>query len=83
MFYPADWSPVCGDQMTVYNEISPEWRLVSARLCQSTAPAFPLLADFEPNAAVAETYGAYRECVCERTVFVIDQNGTIVWSYLS
>ena len=24
-FYPADWSPVCGDQMALYNEVQPEF----------------------------------------------------------
>ena len=31
-FYPADWSPVCGDQMTLYNEILPEFRKFGAEL---------------------------------------------------
>ena len=31
-FYPADWSPVCGDQMALYNEILPEFRRFNAEL---------------------------------------------------
>ena len=31
-FYPADWSPVCGDQMALYNEILPEFRRFHAEL---------------------------------------------------
>jgi len=43
------------------------------------------LADFEPKGAVAKTYGAYREKegVCERALFVIDEEGVIFWSYCS
>jgi len=98
-FYPADWSPVCGDQMALYNEILPEFRRFNANLlgisvdgawCHSAFAKdrklhFPLLADFEPKGAVAHTYGAYRpqDGVCERALFVIDSGGTIRWSYLS
>jgi len=98
-FYPADWSPVCGDQVTLYNEILPQFRQHNAALigisvdgasCHKEFAAarrlhFPLLADFEPKGAVAKNYGAYRpkEGVCERALFVIDNQGTIHWSYLS
>ena len=98
-FYPADWSPVCGDQMALYNEILPQFEKFGAQLLgisvdgvwchQAFAEArhlhFPLLADFEPKGAVAREYGAYRsaEGVCERALFVIDKNGMIAWSYRS
>jgi len=98
-FYPADWSPVCGDQMTLYNEVLPEFRKHHAALCGISVDGvwchgafaanrrlhFPLLADFEPKGAVAKTYGAYRakEGVAERALFVIDGDGIIRWSYLS
>ena len=98
-FYPADWSPVCGDQMTLYNEILPEFQKYKAEVlgisvdgawCHAAfAKAqhlhFPLLADFEPKGAVAKTYGAYRDKdgFCERALFVIDENGVIFWSYCS
>jgi peroxiredoxin len=98
-FYPADWSPVCGDQMTLYNEILPEFRKHGAELlgisvdgvwchgafAQSRHLRFPLLADFEPKGAVAKKYGAYRdsEGVAERALFVIDKRGSIFWSFCS
>jgi peroxiredoxin len=98
-FYPADWSPVCGDQMSLYNEVLPEFRRFNAELmgisvdgawCHTAFAKdrklrFPLLADFEPKGAVARTYGAYRQQdgVCERALFVIDPEGTISWSYVS
>lgn len=98
-FYPADWSPVCGDQMTLYNEILPEFRKHGAELlgisvdgvwCHAAFARarnlhFSLLADFEPKGAVAKLYQAYRngEGVTERALFVIDPGGTISWSYCS
>ncbi len=98
-FYPADWSPVCGDQMALYNEILPEFAKHQAELmgisvdgvwCHSAFAKdrrlhFPLLADFEPKGRVARKYGAYRadDGVCERALFVIDKKGTIAWSYCS
>lgn len=98
-FYPADWSPVCGDQMTLYNQVLPEIRKFDAGLLgisvdgvwchQAFAQArnlhFPLLADFHPKAEVARLYGAYREQdgVCERALFVVDAQGQIAWSYRS
>ena len=98
-FYPADWSPVCGDQMALYNEVLPEFRKLRAMLlglsvdgvwCHGAFAAarklhFPLLADFEPKGAVAKEYGAYRsqDGVSERALFVIDGEGVIYWSYLS
>jgi peroxiredoxin len=98
-FYPADWSPVCGDQMALYNEILPEFQNFGAELigisvdgawCHAAYAKdhhlhFPLAADFEPKGAVARAYGAYREKerFCERALFVIDKDGVITWSYCS
>jgi peroxiredoxin len=98
-FYPADWSPVCGDQMALYNEILPEFHKFGAELIGISVDGawcheafakdrrlhFPLAADFEPKGAVAKSYGAYRAAdgVSERALFVIDRNGVIAWSYCS
>jgi peroxiredoxin len=98
-FYPADFSPACGDQMSLYNEIFPEFKKYRAELlgisvdgdwCHAAFAKdrhlhFPLLSDFEPKGAVARKYGAYREGegTCERALFVIDKNGMIFWSYRS
>ena len=99
VFYPADWSPVCGDQLALYNQVLPEFHKRDAELLaisvdgvwchQAYAQArnlhFPLLSDFEPKGAVARTYGAYREPegVADRALFVIDQQGKVFWSYRS
>jgi peroxiredoxin len=98
-FYPADWSPVCGDQMALYNEILSEFRQFNAELigisvdgiwchlafAESRKLHFPLLADFEPKGGVARQFGVYREHegTSERALFVIDAQGIIRWSYVS
>jgi peroxiredoxin len=98
-FYPADWSPVCGDQLVLYNEVLDEFHRHKAALLGISVDGiwchlafakdrklhFPLLSDFEPKGAVARSYGAYRQQdgVCERALFVIDGNGRIHWSYVS
>jgi peroxiredoxin len=98
-FYPADWSPVCGDQMALYNQLLPEFHKLGAELIGISVDGawchgafsdarklhFPLLADFEPKGAVARAYGAYRdgEGTTERALFVIDGDGVIRWSYCS
>jgi peroxiredoxin len=98
-FYPADWSPVCGDEMALLNEVLPEFRRLDASLlgisvdgawCHTAFAEhnklhFPLLADFEPKGAVARAYGVYRQPdgTSERALFVLDAEGIIRWSYVS
>lgn len=98
-FYPADWSPVCGDQMALYSEMIEEFQRLRAQLvgisvdgvwCHMAFAAarklkFPLLADFEPKGSVSKQYGAYseQEGVSERALFVLDAQGLVSWSYLS
>jgi peroxiredoxin len=98
-FYPADWSPVCGDEMALFNAVLPDIQELGATMlgisvdgvwCHAAFARarnlhFPLLADFEPKGAVSRLYGAYRakEGTSERALFVVDAKGTIAWSYLS
>ena len=98
-FYPADWSPVCGDQMALYNEMRGEFARHRAQLlgisvdgvwCHAAFARdrklhFPLLADFEPKGEVARRYGVYRaqDGCSERALFVIDADGRVAWSYVS
>ena len=98
-FYPADWSPVCGDQMALYQAVLPEFKRFGAELLGISVDGiwchlafardrklrFPLLSDFEPKGAVARRYGVYRQLDGEagRALFVIDGGGVIRWSYLS
>jgi len=99
VFYPADWSPVCGDQVALYNEMLSEFQELGAEIigisvdgtwCHAAFSRdrklhFPLLADFEPKGGVARLYGVYRESdgTCERALFVINAEGMIHWSYVS
>ena len=98
-FYPADWSPVCGDQMTLYNHILSEFRKKHADLVGISVDGawchqafarernlhFPLLSDSHPKGEVSRAYGAYRDDVGERAraLFIIDDHGTVAWSHLS
>src|ERR1700677_4250814 len=91
VFYPADWSPVCGDQLALYNELMPEFSEYEAQIIGLSVDGIwchlafskdrklhmPLLSDFEPKGAVARLYGVYNEKAgeCERALFVIDAAG--------
>ena len=99
VFYPADWSPVCGDQLALYTELQGEFARLGATLvgisvdgqwCHAAFAAarnysMPLLADFEPKGAVSRSYGVYADAggTSERALFVIDAAGVIRWSYVS
>lgn len=99
VFYPADWSAVCGDQLSLYNELLPTFDKENAVLFgisvdgQFCHGAFrdargykmTLLSDFEPKGEVAKKYGVYRDGdgFTERALFVIDKGGVIRWSYVS
>ena len=98
-FYPADWSPVCGDQMALYNEMLKYFKKHNAELVgisvdskwchtafeQDRKLHFPLLADFEPKGEVSKLYDVYNEAEghSKRALFVIDEHGIIQWSHLS
>jgi len=98
-FYPEDWSPVCSDQMALYQELLPEFRKFNAELLGISVDGvwshlafakdrnlhFPLLADFEPKGEVARAYQVYRgkEGTSERALYVIDADGIVSWSYVS
>jgi peroxiredoxin len=99
VFYPADWSPVCGDQLTLYNEVlslfeehnaqvlavSVDGKWCHRAFAENRNLRFPLLSDFEPKGAVARTYGVYdAECgVAQRALFVLDVEGIIRWNHIS
>ena len=99
VFYPADWSPVCGDQLALYNEmqqifdsyntqllaISVDGRWCHASYSEARNIEFPLLADFEPKGAVSTLYEVYdkQEGTAKRGLYLIDEKGTIKWNYLS
>ena len=98
-FYPEDWSPVCSDQLALYQELLPEFQRFDAELLGISVDGiwshlafardrnlhFPLLSDFEPKGEVARTYGVYRDGAgtSERALYVIDGDGVVRWSYVS
>jgi peroxiredoxin len=99
VFYPADWSPVCGDQVALYNEMLEEFANSNAQLLGISVDGvwchlafakdrnlhFPLLSDFEPKGEVSKRYGAYHYDLGEasRALFVLDASGVVRWAYLS
>jgi peroxiredoxin len=99
VFYPADWSPVCGDELSIFNELVPDLQRYDAQLlgisvdgvwchrayAEARRLRFPLLADFEPKGEVSRRYNSYRskEGFSERSLFVVDRDGIIRWSYRS
>jgi peroxiredoxin len=99
VFYPADFSPVCTEQLNVYQEVLPQIEERGATLVgisvdgafchkafqQHLGVSIPLLADFHPKGAVAQAYGVYVEDhgVAERALVMVDPEGTVSWSYQS
>ena len=98
-FYPADWSPVCSDELSLYNEtmkifsrhhaqligISVDSKWCHLAFSESRKFHFPLLADFEPKGAVSKLYEVYdeKEGESQRALYVLDEKGNIYWNYLS
>ncbi|MCC6944751.1 MAG: redoxin domain-containing protein [Thermomicrobiales bacterium] len=98
-FYPADWSPTCSDQMALYQQVLPEFERFGAQLlgisvdsvwCHKAFAAdrgltFPILADFHPHGAVSDLYGTFNaeSGMAARSLFVLDKDGVIAWSYLA
>jgi peroxiredoxin len=99
VFYPADFSPVCGDQLSIYQEVKPELtdkgvELVGISVDQPYAhKAFQeklgidttLLADFEPKGEVAKAYGSFLDGpgIANRTLVLVDEDGNVAWTYES
>jgi peroxiredoxin len=99
VFYPADWSPVCGDQLSLYNEVLPLFQEHDAQVLAISVDGrwshrafaeqrnlrFPLLSDFEPKGAVTRLYGVYdgERGLARRSLFVLDGDGIVRWSHVS
>jgi len=99
VFYPFDFSSVCSDQLSVYQEVKPEIEAKGVEMLGVSVDspyahkAFQeklgidttLLADFEPKGEVARAYGSYVDGVgmANRTLVLIDEEGTVEWAYES
>ena len=99
VFYPADFSPVCGNELSLFNELADEFRRYDAQILGISVDnvwchlafakdrniQFPLLSDFHPKGEVSMAYNAYREQdgESERALYVVDPDGKIAWSHIS
>jgi len=99
VFYPLDFSPVCSDQLSIYQEVKPEIEAKGVTMVGISVDsgfahkAFqeklgidtPLLSDFEPKGGVARSYGAYIEKVghANRSLVLVDEDGTVEWVHES
>ena len=99
VFYPLDFSPVCSDQLSIYQEVLPEIEergatLVGVSVDSSWAHrefrdklgiTMPLLSDFEPKGEVIRAYGAYLDGAGHgnRSLVLVDEEGTIRWVHES
>lgn len=98
VFYPMDFSPVCSDQLSIYQEVKPELSEKGVELLGISVDhiwahkAFqeklgvdtPLLADFEPKGEVAKAYGSWFDAgFANRTLVLVDEDGAVAWTYES
>jgi peroxiredoxin len=99
VFYPLDFSPVCSDQLSVYQEVKPEIEAKGVTMVGISVDsgfahkAFQeklgidttLLADFEPKGEVASAYGAYIDKVghANRSLVLVNEEGTVEWVHES
>jgi peroxiredoxin len=99
VFYPSDFSPVCTDQLSVYQEVLPQLEEAGATLLgisvdgafchkafqQHQNLTIPLLADFHPKGEVAKAYGVWSEDygVSARALVMVGPDGTVEWSHMS
>jgi peroxiredoxin len=96
-FYPADFSPVCTDQLSIYQEVLDEIEAQNATLVGVSVDSvychrafrerlgltIPLLADFHPKGEVASAYGAYLDDwgTANRSLVLVGEDGVVRWSY--
>lgn len=99
VFYPFDFSPVCSDQFSLYQEKKPEIEADGLTMLGVSVDspyahkAFQeklgvdttLLSDFEPKGEVSRAYGSYLDAVgmANRTLVLIDEDGKVAWTYES
>ena len=99
VFYPGDFSPVCGDQLSIYQEVKPEIEAKGVELVGVSVDSFfshkafqeklgidtVLLSDFEPKGEVARAYDVYQERfgIAKRALVLVDEEGRVAWAYES
>jgi peroxiredoxin len=99
VFYPGDFSPVCTDQLSLYQEVLGEIEAEGASLIGISVDsrhshrafreqlnlAMPLLSDFHPKGEVSKAYGIYSDeyGTSGRALVLVDESGVVRWSYES
>jgi peroxiredoxin len=99
VFYPGDFSPVCTDQLSIYQEVLPQIKEQGATLLAISVDSrwahaafreklgiqIPLLADFHPKGEVAGAYGAYLPDygTANRSLVLVDGDGVVRWVHES
>jgi peroxiredoxin len=96
VFYPFAFSPVCTDQLNLYDEVLDQFEEQGARLygvsCDASwsqkafrehlGVSIPQLSDFEPKGAACRAFGAYHELgFPQRALVIVDPDGIVQWSY--
>ena len=99
VFYPFAFSPVCTDQLQVYEEVLADLAAQGARMFavstdagysqkafrESLGVTIPQLSDFEPKGAASRAFGAYFEPggMTNRALVIVGPDGTVTWSHLA
>jgi peroxiredoxin (alkyl hydroperoxide reductase subunit C) len=99
VFYPNAFSPVCTDQMSIYNEVLDDIHARGAEVygvsCDNhhAQEAFrrhlgidiEQLSDFEPKGAVSRAFGAYFEPAgfSDRALVIVGPDGVVRWSHVA
>jgi peroxiredoxin (alkyl hydroperoxide reductase subunit C) len=96
VFYPFAFSPVCTDQLSIYNEVMEDFAERGATLygvsCDATysQTAFrqqlgieiEQLSDFEPKGATCRAFGVYHPGgFPQRALVIVGPDGIVTWSY--
>lgn len=97
VFYPGDFSPICGDQLSIYQEVKPEIAAKGVEMIGISVDGFfahkafqeklgidtTLLSDFEPKGKIARAYDSYDERIgiAKRTLILVDEDGKVAWTY--
>jgi len=97
-FFPAAFSPVCTNELNLYQEVREEFNRMGAEVVGVSVDSkwvqqafarqnnldFPVVADFHPKGAVAQKYGVMRsDGMAERALFIVDSEGIVRFSYVS
>ena len=96
VFYPFAFSPVCTDQLNLYDDVLADFEAAGATLyaisCDATysqqafrerlGVSIEQLSDFEPKGQGCRAFGVYHDGgFPQRALVIVDPDGTVRWSY--